>query len=484
MRILYADDEPHGRIVISTFLESNLGHQVTQCDTGQQALELFKKSPFPFVMSDIRMPVIDGIELLKKLKALPEGKTADIVLITAFGDMETAVAALREGAYDYLNKPVDLEELAAVVNRIAEHQSLIKENYELTYRFEEKVAEATRETKSQLETLQNAYAEIIGIGRIGIFSESMYNVISMARKLQEDRILPVLIEGETGTGKEIVARLIHSGDKVATTPFIPINCSAISPNLFESELFGYEGGAFTGAKQQGQIGKFELAKGGTIFFDEIGDMPLEMQPKLLRVLQEKEFYRVGGLKKIKLDARVICASNRDLESLVESGQFRRDLFYRFNIGRIYIPPLSQRKEDIEPLARMFLEQFSSQRKRKFRTISKEAVEIMENYSWPGNVRELQNTIERVVLIHDEPELTPHHLRFLTSSGSAGHEPRSLRADSGSVVISLPPKGFELEKAEIKIINEVLSMFNGNKTRTASYLGITRSTLRSKINKAK
>jgi len=483
MRILYADDEPHGRKVISSFLESNLGHQVTQCDTGQQALELFNNNPFPFVLSDIRMPLINGIELLKKLKATPAGKTADIVLITAFGDMETAIAALREDAYDYLNKPVDLEELGAVVNRIAEHQSLIKENYELTHRFEEKVAEATRETKSQLETLQNAYAEIIGIGRIGVFSDRMRGVISMARKLQEDRMLPVLIEGETGTGKEIVARLIHHGKNGAATPFVPINCSAISPNLFESELFGYEGGAFTGAKQKGQIGKFELARGGTIFFDEIGDMPLEMQPKLLRVLQEREFYRVGGLKKINLDARIICASNRDLENLVESGQFRRDLFYRLNIGRIFIPPLRQRKDDIEPLARMFLEQFAAQRNRKFTTISKEAIGIMENYPWPGNVRELQNTIERVVLIHDQAELTPHHLKFLTSGENDGYETQSLRADTDSVLISLPTGGFDLEKAEVEVIRKVLSMFNGNKTHTASYLGITRSTLRSKINKA-
>jgi len=483
MQVLFVDDEPLGREIIADHLENHLGHDVTQCDSGEKALKLFGQIHHRLVMTDIRMPGIDGIELLKRIKKSPEGRTTDIVLITAHGDMSTAIAALRAGAYDYLNKPIELDELDAVVNRVVEHQALIKENYELTHFFNEKVEEATRETNTLLEQLRSSYAEITGIGEVGVFSDSFRRIIDMLGRLREDRNMPVLIEGETGTGKEIIARLIHLSDDKHRGPFVAINCSTIPANLVESELFGYEGGAFTGAKKAGQSGKFELARNGTVFLDEISDMPLEIQPKLLRVMQERDYYRVGGLRKIKLEAQVICASNNNLKTLVEEGKFREDLYYRLNVGRVLIPPLRERREEIKPLALMFMERFAARRNRNFKTISPEVIEILENYSWPGNIRELQNVLERLVLLYDDIEVKPAHLEFLISMDN--HRPYSSEAfgaanSKDSLLIKFPEEKLSLEDIESEVIRKVLDKFNGNRSKAADYLGITRQTLRKKI----
>jgi len=481
MRILFVDDEPLGRDALSVHIESQLGHHVTCCGGAVQALEAFRNEAYQMVLSDIRMPGMDGIELLKRLKELPQGRAADVVLVTAHGDMSTAVSALRAGAYDYLNKPIDLDELTAVIERVTEHQALIKENYELTHHFSEKVREATRETQSRLEQLQSAYAGVVGLEGVGVFSDTMRQVVDTARKLHRERSISVLIEGETGTGKEIIARLIHYGDGGVSSPLVPINCPAISPSLFESELFGYEGGAFTGARREGQKGKFELAQGGSLFFDEIGDMPLDLQPKLLRVLQERNLFRVGGLKKIEIDVRVICATNRDLERQVKSGRFRQDLFYRLNVGRLYLPPLRERREEIGPLAQMYLEQLARQKKLRFRSINPQALAILEDHGWPGNVRELKNTIERVVLLHDDEEIKPGHLDFLLS----GKPVPALRGAAARVAehalsILLPPEGLRLDDVEAQVIRKALDLHQGNITRTAAFLGLTRCSLRRKI----
>ena len=345
----------------------------------------------------------------------------------------------------------------------------------------DKLTETNIETESRLKSFQNAYAEVMGIGRVGVFSGAMRAVMAMAERFHEDRSVPVLIEGETGTGKEIIARFVHYGHSNVTTPFVSINCTAISPNLFESELFGYEGGAFTGAKKEGEMGKLELAKGGTLFLDEIGEMPLELQPKLLRFLQEKEIYRVGGLRKIKLDVRIICATNRTLVHLVEERKFRKDLYYRLNTGNITIPPLSQRREAIAPLAQMFLEQFAKQKKRRFRFLQKESVKILENYSWPGNIRELQNIIERIVLLYDDIEVRPEHLRFLSSECEDLFDSSMPQLIPGSIV--LPPDSLDLIEVEKEIVRKALAKFNGNKTRTAAYLGISQTSLRTRLKKA-
>ena len=319
----------------------------------------------------------------------------------------------------------------------------------------------------------------LDIERIGIFSHKTREIQEIAVKFHEDRQLPVLIEGETGTGKEIVAHMIHYGKNGDSgSPFIPINCTAISTGLFESELFGYEEGAFTGAKRKGAFGKLELAQKGTLFLDEIGDLPLDVQPKLLRVLEEREFFRVGGLKKIKLDIRIICASNRELEKRVKEGTFRQDLYYRLNVGHIRIPPLRERKEEIVPLAKMFLETIARQKGKPCRILHPTAARILNNYDWPGNIRELQNVIERIVLLNNSPYVLPKHLSCLVPNPMdlEGHDSYVLQP--GKIV--LPPESLDLCRLESEIVRKALEKFNGNKTHTAAYLGITRSALRSKL----
>jgi len=391
--------------------------------------------------------------------------------------MNTAIQALRGGAYDFLLKPVNVKEMAALVSRIAEHQTLLKENYELRHQFDEKVEEATRETHAKLKQIQTAYAEIAGIGEIGIFSDKMQSVVEIAEKFHNDRSIPVLIEGETGTGKEIIARLIHYGKGDITTPFISVNCAAIPPNLFESELFGYEAGAFSGAKKSGMPGKVELAQKGTLFLDEIGDLPPDLQPKLLRAIQEREIYRIGGTKKISLDIRIICATNRDLKGLMEKEIFRQDLYYRLHTGRLHIPPLRETPEAIAPFAQFFLEKYAVQKKRRFKYVQKEAVKILESHPWKGNVREIKNTIERIVLLYDSVEITPEHLKFLDSFDEQDLLSPDLQK---KVIIELPPDNFEMKTAETEIIKKVLAMFNGNKTKAAAYLKMGRHTLRKKL----
>jgi two-component system, NtrC family, response regulator AtoC len=483
MRILLIDDEELSLKAISGFLTHQLGHDVTECQNGGEALKLYKANPFPLVISDIRMPGINGIELSRYIKGLPESQFTDIVLITGFGNMDSAVQALRAGAYDFLLKPIDVDELATLVSRVEEHLSLLKENLDLRVHFEKELNQATREVRLRYERIQSAYSKIVGIGNIGIFSEKLREIRDIAEKLHQDSTLPVLIEGETGTGKEVVARMIHYGPGDVTTPFVSINCTAIPANLFETELFGYVEGAFTDAKKKGAIGKFELAQGGTIFLDEIGDLPLEIQPKLLRVLEERAIYRVGGLKKIQLDLRVICATNQNLQQKVKAGRFREDLYYRLNVAYIHVPPLRERKEAIAPLGQLFLTQYAEKKNRRFRFLNRDSIKILEAYPWPGNIRELQNTIERAVLLYDDIEIRPEHIRFLMAGdgdnpSAAAQETRSRELDPAR--IQLPPDHLDLKALEEEIVRKALSKFSGNKTRAAEYLGLTRSALRSRL----
>jgi DNA-binding NtrC family response regulator len=485
MRILLIDDEELSLKALSGFLAHQLGHDVTECVDSSEALKIYKANPFPLVISDIRMPGINGIELSRYIKALPGSQFTDVVLITGYGNMDSAIQALRAGAYDFLLKPIDVEELASIVNRVEEHLSLLKENLDLKQHFEHEVHQATSEVREKYELIKNAYGKIVGIGNIGIFSEKMREIRELAEKLHHDRSLPVLIEGETGTGKEVVARMVHYGQGEVTTPFVSINCTAIPANLFETELFGYVEGAFTDAKKKGTMGKFELAQGGSIFLDEIGDLPLEIQPKLLRVLEERAVYRVGGLKKIELDIRVICATNQNLLQKVKEGRFREDLFYRLNVAYVKVPPLRERKEAVAPLAQLFLSQYAEKKNRRFRFLHRGAVNILEEYPWPGNIRELQNTIERVVMLYDDIEIRPEHLRFLTdSTGDNQWYQRDIDVSATGILESgnfkLPPDKLDLKTLEEEIVQKVLLKFNGNKTKTAQYLGLTRSALRSKL----
>jgi two-component system response regulator AtoC len=484
MNILLVDDDARSRAGVGKFLRE-MGHDITECADGEEALTTYTSGSFLMVLSDIRMPKLSGIELLKRISALP-GKQADVILFTGHGDMTTAIEALRAGAYDYLLKPINVEELAAITERVAEHQSLLQENRTLTERFSEEVQAATEETRQEVTRLRRALSQAAGLENIGFFSRPMLALVQQAQKYHQNRSIPVLIEGETGTGKEIIARLIHYGqgvDPESQAPFIDVNCAAITANLFESELFGYDPGAFTGGLNKGQKGKLDIAQGGTLLLDEVGEIPLELQGKLLRVIQEKEFYRVGGLKKIKTDVRIICATNADLERRVEQGTFRRDLYFRLKVGHLIIPPLRQRRDDIIPLTEMFLRQFAGPRVNRFRSIRNDTAEILINYDWPGNVRELRNTIEWVSFMFDDAELTPAHLTKLKKghvSHSAATDPQEAATDR----FSLPAAGFNLEEYTDRIIQQAIEVCNGNKTAAALRLGISRRSLYNRLKKTK
>jgi two-component system response regulator AtoC len=481
MNILLVDDEQDSRTFMAEFLEG-LGHEVTEKADGQEALNAFASDSFHLVLTDIKMPRMSGLELLHNIRHLPGGTEVNVVVFTAYGDLHTSVQALRAGAYDYLLKPINIDELVHLTERIAEHQALQRQNHFLTNKFDNVVEAAVSETKHELSRLQQAYLTNQGLGQIGIFSPALRKIFDQAAKLHPNRSIPVLIEGETGTGKDLVARYLHYGQGECTEPFIALNCAALTPSLFESELFGYEGGAFTGSQPRGRKGKLDMAQGGTLFLDEISEMPVNLQAKLLRVIQEKAFYRVGGLKKVPLDVRFICATNQDITAMVEKGTFRQDLYYRLNVARIQLPPLRERREEIIPLAHMFLGEFFQSEARSVPVIGSEAGEILQNYEWPGNVRELRNVMEYAALIwDDELELQPHHLKLLERSkpirvSDASDHPSWLDHQN----FTLPPGSLPLKELTDNIIRQALKMHQGNKTATARYLGISRRSLYSRL----
>ncbi|WP_371365294.1 Regulatory protein AtoC [Sporomusa rhizae] len=475
MKILLVDDERYSRQTMLWFLKHE-NHEVTECASGQEALERFSMESYPLVLSDIQMPEMSGIELAKAIKRLPNSWQTDIVLFTGHADLKSVVNALRAGVYDYLEKPVNPEELVSVIDRVAEHQALLRENKTLTDRFRDEVNAATEETRRELLHMKQFVAESI-IGSVGIFSECMKAIVRQAEKLHEDRTIPVLIEGETGTGKEIIAKIIHYGnsfDWLSDGAFVDINCAALAPTLFESEMFGYEPGSFTGSMTKGGKGKFDIANGGTLFLDEVGEIPLELQGKLLRVLQEKEFYRIGGLKKIKTDIRLISATNKPLEQSVEHGSFRRDLYYRLKVAHITIPPLRERREEILPIAQMFLQEFSKRKRKKFITIAPQTARMLEGYDWPGNVRELQNTIEYAIFAYDDQALKPEHVRGLFQQRC--EKPAVLPIRSNVIELPFPSEGYSLKRYTEDIIMKILAAHNDRQAAAANYLGITRRAL--------
>ncbi len=482
MNILLVEDDIDSRIALAKFLR-HLGHYVKEAENGLDALSIFGESNFHMVLADIKMPKMSGIELLKKISSTYRNREVVVVLFTGHGDLESAIEALRAGAYDYLLKPINIKELAVLLGRIAEQLYLKEENSLLAERFDGAL-KAASETKKELERIKKTYTGEIGTGEIGIFSESMKRIFQQAEKFHGDRSIPVFIQGETGTGKEVVARFIHYGRDAVHAPFVDINCAAIPSNIFESELFGYEAGAFTGGLQKGRKGKMDLADGGTLFLDEISEMPLECQAKLLRVVQDKEYYRVGGLKKIKTDIRIICAANTDIDKKIREGRFRQDLFYRLNAGRIILPPLRERREEILPLAEMFLKRFASQKGKKFDKISDKAAGILRSHHWPGNVRELMNVIEYIVFMHDDETLEVEHLEELPQ-----FQTRVFDKERGGNPVNfencpLPPGGLDLKRLNDMIILRALKKHNGNITKTAAYLGISRRVLQYRLKRIK
>ena len=472
MQILLVDDDGHSRAAVQWFLKDQ-HHDVVECINGEVALRKLETEDYPMVLSDIRMPGMSGIELAKAIKQSRDGWRTDVVLFTGYADTETAILALRLGVYDYLRKPVDAAELAGVVERIAEHQALVRENRQWQTQYQTEVAAATEDTRRELKHMKQIAVESI-LGKVGVFSAASREIFEQAQKFHTDRSIPVLIQGDTGTGKEIVAKLIHYGKEpdLQAGAFIDINCAAIAPTLFESELFGYEAGAFTGSAVKGQKGKFELAQGGTLFLDEVGEIPLALQGKLLRVLQEKSFYRVGGVRKIKTDIRIIGATNVPLEKCVEQGKFRRDLFFRLKVGQLSLLPLQEKREEIVPLAMMFLQEFSRQKRKRFITIAPAAVELLRAYSWPGNVRELRNVIDYATFAYDDVELKSVHVanQLLNEQSDATSIPAD--AANSQIILPMPPGGYRLKRYTDDVVQAVLAAHHGNQTLTARYLGIS------------
>ena len=476
MRVLLVDDDRVSRSVVRCLLQDR-NCEVTECSSAVEALIELVDADYPMVLSDINMPGMSGIELAGAIKQLSDSWRTDIVLFTGYADIKSAVDALRAGVYDYLQKPVDPQELTLTIDRVAEHQALLRENKKLTDRFQDEVCAATEATRRELFSVKKVLAESI-IGKVGVFGESTRKLLEQAQQFHADRSISVLIQGETGVGKEVIAKAIHYGvtmDELTNRPFIAINCSALTPSLFESEMFGYEAGAFTGSAPQGAKGKFDMAQKGTLFLDEIGEIPFNLQAKLLRVLQEKEFYRVGGLKKIKSDIRIICATNSLIEDQIENGTFRRDLYYRLKVGCLMVPPLRERKDEIVPLANAFLMDAAQQKKKRFHLIAPAAAKLLKEYSWPGNIRELKNVIEYVAFAYDGEELQVNHLAHLL--GEERHS-QAFSQELGSdvvrqqMVLHFPSSGYSLKSFCDDIVDEVILAHDGNQAAAAKYLGIS------------
>ena len=480
MKILLVEDNESIRSSLSEFLTS-IGHIIIQNENGEEALKTLSQEKLDLVLSDIKMPIMDGYNLLKEIKSQKELAHIEVLLFTGHGDIKKAVQAMRDGAYDYLLKPIDVRELAEIINRLEEFNKLKSENIKLSKDLK-KLEKSNKRTQDELKTIRQAYLREVGTAQIGIFSKALISVFDTAKRLHKNPQIPVFIEGETGTGKELVARYIHFGDGDITTPFIGVNCAAITSNLFESELFGYEAGSFTGGNPKGQKGKIEIAATGTIFLDEITEMPIEHQAKLLRILQENEFFRVGGLKKIKSTARFVCSTNRDVKQQVQEGTFREDLYFRLSVGYIRIPPLRERKEEIIPLALMFLEKLYSEKKTQFYSISQQAQNTFKEYNWPGNVRELKNAIERITLLWDDEIITEHHINavLMGINKKSGNSEENLTLGPDSY--RLPEEGINIVDLTLSIVKSAYEKFEKNQTKTAQYLGISVRTLHTYLKK--
>ena len=429
-RILIVEDDDLQRQALADLLRQE-GHEVVAFRTGEEALEAFPL--FDLALVDLRLPGMDGLALLKALKSRdPE---AEVILITAYGTVETAVEAMKQGAYDYITKPLDFEELRLTVERALQRRALEQE-----VRF-------LREELSRVQGVPELIAE----------SPAMKEVMSLVARVGPTNAT-VLIRGESGVGKEVIARAIHQASRRKKGRFVAVSVAAIPETLLEAELFGYEKGAFTGAARA-KPGKFELASGGTLFLDEIGDMPLALQVKLLRALQEREIERLGGIRPIPVDVRIIAATHRDLEALIREGRFREDLYYRLNVVTIWVPPLRERREDILPLAHHFLRKYAEETGKPVKGFTREAERLLLEYPWLGNVRELENAVERAVVLTRNAYIGPEDL------------PMGGRAFASSL---------RLEDVEREHILRVLRLTQGNLTRAAELLGIHRNTLREKI----
>lgn len=436
-RILVVDDEAPMRESLKDWLTED-GYDVGLAASGQEAIAMAKERDWDVILLDLKMPGMDGLETLRRLKGEDVGSDAQVLIMTAYGTIDTAVQAMKEGAFDYLLKPFDPDQVEMEIQRIVSHRELLMENLLLRQKLEERTE----------------FEEIVGR------SEPMQRIFELIRKVAPTDST-VLITGESGTGKELIARAIHGNSPRCFRPFIAVSCGALPDSILESELFGYERGAFTGADRT-KRGRFELAHQGTLFLDEVGDISLKTQVDLLRVLQEREFCRLGGHEPIRVDVRILAATNRDLKRAIQEKRFREDLYYRLNVISIHVPPLRERREDIPLLVETFIRKHSLALNREPVRIAASAMRLLTEYDWPGNVRELENVIERALVIGKGRQILPEDLPFPSRELPCEPQPRSLRA---------------MEKLHIE---RILEETGWNIRQAARLLEIDRQTLYNKI----
>jgi len=445
-RILIADDHDALRRGLARAL-TEAGHDTEEAPNGNAAIARLHDGFFDIVLSDLKMGGSDGLEVLRTAKAL-HPSTA-VILMTAFGSVTTAVEAMKSGAFDFVQKPFEIEEMEVKIEKALE----------------------LRRMRHELDYLRHTQNDIYEFDRIIGSSGALAKVLAVVRKVAKSNTT-VLIRGETGTGKELIAGAIHHNSLRASRNFVRVNCAALQENLLESELFGHERGAFTGADKQ-RIGRFEQADGGSLFLDEVGDMSANTQAKILRVLQEQEFERLGGTRTLKVDVRLIAATNKNLATMVSSGQFREDLYYRLNVVSIDMPPLRDRKDDIPALAEFFVRRFSAELKRKMDGIRPDALKLLLRYNWPGNIRELENSIERAVLLTEGSLITLDDLR-LGETITPGVD------SDGPSIVRIPPAGIPLEEIERRALVEALKMSNWVQKDAAELLSISPRVINYKI----
>jgi len=448
-RVLVVDDERLIRWSLEQTLEK-LGYDVETAEDGARAVAAVREESPDLLLLDLKLPDTDGIQVLRQVK----GSHPDIqvVIMTAYADVGTAVEAMRLGAYDYIAKPIDFENLRVTLRNALE----------------------TRQLRQKVEFLREKHLYPYHFDRLVGTSRAIQEVVSLARKVSASGATTLLIQGESGTGKDVLAKAVHYESARADEAFMEITCTAMQETLLESELFGHERGAFTDAKAQ-KKGLLELAHGGTIFLDEIGDMTAALQAKLLRVLEERHFRRVGGVKEISVDVRVVAATNKDLRAAVDQGAFRKDLYYRLQVVTITIPPLRERREDIALLARHFLDHFSREFKKPLPRLSVAAERLLVQYEWPGNVRELRNVIERAMILVESGELTPGDLPPEIAARRAEPTREQPR-------FQIPATGVVLEDLEREFVRQALELTHGNQTHAARLLGLTRDELRYRVKK--
>ena len=447
-KILLIDDSPDILTHLSEYLK-NEGYEVEASTDGEKAISMIERKCYDIILTDLMMPNIDGMEVLKYVTQ--HSRESICMILTGYGTIKNAVEAVKLGAFDYLTKPIKMDEILITLKRALEFRDLKRENQNLRNQLKKKYK----------------FENIIGD------SEKMHQIFETIEKVA-DTDSTILILGESGTGKELIAKAIHYNSYRREGPFIPVNCAAIPSELLESELFGHEKGAFTNAIRT-RIGRFELANGGTVFLDEIGDMSPNLQSKLLRVLQERQFERIGGVKTVKVDIRIIAATHEDLKVAVEQGKFRQDLYYRLNVIPIQVPPLRERKSDIPLLVHHFLNHFNRSKKRKIQGINNEALNRFLEYLWPGNVRELENIIERIVILTNNDSITVQDLP---------EKIQTLSRDEQAPLFEIPEEGISLDNAlnefEKKLILQALNKTGWIKNKAAQLLNLNRTTLIEKI----